>query len=487
MKANTKTFLKPNKKIILSWMIVLFIFILSNQISYAAIPYYNYSYDFTGNPVPGPAGYIPERVVKGQDMGCGALKNPMDLFVAHDGRIFIADTGNNRIIILNKYFKFIREISVFSNNGKEDSLKSPQGVYCTESGDVYVADTDNARVVVFDEYYNFKRIIGKPEAEVIPKNIVYRPQKIAVDRMGKIYVVAENMLEGIVEFSAGGEFNRFFGATPATNNPIERFWRMFYTREQKKKAVLFLPTEYTNLTIDEYGFVYATIKNKRFDQIKRLNSAGKNIIRHDGFFADAFGERVSNRVSPQFVDISVSSNGNYYILDNFSGRIYEYNASGDMLFIFGGIGDQVGLFINPIAVEQWEDKIFVLDESRGEITIFSTTDFGKYVAKANNLYMDGKYIDALEPWQKVLRMNANYRLAYIGIGNAYYKLENYKEAMKYFELSGYRRGYSKAFKEYRTEVLRDNFSWFVSAIILLIIGFKLLFKAFKKFAVSLNN
>ena len=53
---------------------------------------------------------------------------------------------------------------------------------------------------------------------------------------------------------------------------------------------------------------------------------------------------------------------------------------------------------------------------------------------------------------------------------------NYKEAMKNFKLAYSYKDYSKAKAEYRTQVLRENFSLIVIIIIAVIIAIRLLFR-----------
>lgn len=66
-------------------------------------------------------------------------------------------------------------------------------------------------------------------------------------------------------------------------------------------------------------------------------------------------------------------------------------------------------------------------------------------------------------------MNTNYELAHLGIGKAQYRRGDYKLAMASFKLAHNANYYSKAYSEYRDEVLSKNFAWIMTAIILLIV------------------
>jgi tetratricopeptide (TPR) repeat protein len=453
-------------KILALTVILLF---MSSQVVLAGPSFHSYNYDSVLRPVPSPAGYAAENVLGAADLGLTGLSNPSDLFYTKKGEIFLVDTGNHRLIVLDRGLKVKRIIDKFTNKGKEDRFNEPHGVFVTEEDRIYVADTQNGRIVILNQDGSLKGILGEPESDVLPPSFEYKPQKLIVDKGGRIFVVAESMVEGLIQLNSDGVFNKFFGGNRVRVNPAELILRKFLTKEQREKRILFVPVEYVNLTMDSQGFIYTSTKNQRDDQIKRLNASGINIIRHEGFTWNRYGDLLYTPIAPQFVDLSVDEYNNVLALDNGTGRIYQYNVLGDLLFVFGGFGENKGLFKNPAALEQIDGKVYVLDQTKGTVTVFAPTDFGKSVLSANNCYVDGKYEEALQPWREVLKRNANYDLAYVGIGNAYLKQEKYKEAMEYFRLAYYRSGYSKALKEYRSEVLREHFSLLMVILFIVIL------------------
>ncbi|MFY9563822.1 MAG: gluconolactonase, partial [Limnochordia bacterium] len=66
----------------------------------AAAPYDSYLFNFWGERVPAPQAYIPLKLVDGQSLGVGPLRRPQDLAIGPDLRVYIADSGNNRVIRL---------------------------------------------------------------------------------------------------------------------------------------------------------------------------------------------------------------------------------------------------------------------------------------------------------------------------------------------------------------------------------------------------
>jgi tetratricopeptide (TPR) repeat protein len=258
-------------------------------------------------------------------------------------------------------------------------------------------------------------------------------------------------------------------------NPIEIIYRYFLTRSQRQAREQFVPTEYSNLHIDDKGLVYTTTRNVREGQIKRLNALGDDIMKHEGIGRGVYGDliltpRNSGRQA-QFMSVCLDADENVYALDNATGKVFAYDRSGELLFIFGGKGDQVGLFTDPHAVAVTPDgQIYVLDAGRGTVTEYRFTEFGQKILYANHLYLEGKFRESLEPWLEVARMDASYTEAFYYIGWAYIGQKEYAKAMEYFKLGHGPDGYSRAFGELRDDWFRANFATLFTLIAVGLIG-----------------
>jgi DNA-binding beta-propeller fold protein YncE len=469
--------MRKGKRFCIKLIVFLFLII---SVTYAGIPYYTYIYNERRRPVPSLPAYEPEKIYTGETIGLDKdFSSPEDLFVdKRNGDIYVADTGNNRIVVINKDFKIKKIIDGFVNNGKRDGFKAPTGLFLTDEGKLYIADSQNARIVILNQDGSLFKTVGKPVSDVIKKDFTYIPKKVAVDKLGRIYVVAENVVEGLIQFSPNGNFERFFGSNRVEVNPVELFWRRVLTRKQRSQLVLFIPIEYRNVTADRDGFIYGCVR-AWYDQIKRLNALGDNIIKQEGRTGNMYGDLYFGfTVRGEIVDIAVDDSENLYVLDGRVGRVFVYNNLGDYLFVFGDIGNQKGTFQYPTAIDIYNGKVFVLDENKGTITTFKPTTFGELVLKANSYYVQGYYGKAANIWDKVVKMDANYDLAYIGIGKNYLHEEKYKEAMESFRLGFYPTGYSKALRGYRIEYMRRNFTLIMNTILLLILALYLIIRFF---------
>lgn len=443
----------------------------------AAEPYTSYTYTARMNGIPSLNGYVPEDVYVGADFGTEGLNTPKDLKFDSDGKLYIVDTGNSRILKLNQALELELIINSFDNQGNTESFNQPEGMFITKEGNIYVADTQNSRVIKFDSDFNLLQILDKPDLGGLSTTTEYKPQKIAVDDSERIFIVSAGSIEGLIQISQEGDFIRFFGSNLVKPDFFELALRRFLSKEQREKRMIFLPTEYSNVIVDNSGFLMTTTLNVSIDAIKRLNSKGSNIMRHDGRTANEYGD-VSfewTETKPQFVDVVIDRYDNMLCLDKTSGKIFQYNTYGDLLFQFGGRGLAKGLFQNPSAIEQRDNKVYVIDERNNELTVFVTSEFGEKVLIANDHYIAGSYEESLEPWRDVIRMNSNYDLAYKGIGKALFQMGEYKEAMKNFKLAYSHSDYSKAMGEYRTQLMRDNFALFILLIVVVIISIKVLF------------
>lgn len=449
-----------------------------------AIPYESYVYDFWWQSVPSPVPYVPQRVIQTQLLGAGAVRSPKDLCVSGD-TIYLLDSGNGRILCLSLAGELKRVISGFERDGKTESFSGPSGIFVTATGHVYVADTNNARIIELDSQGNFVREIGAPKSDIdglISEGYRYRPMSVGVDQYGNVYVVADETYDGLLRFSNDGVFRGFIGAPRVSPSIWDYFWYRVGTREQKQRMSLFLPVQYTDIDVDEKGFIYSTVPPKSWNEpgmVKRLNPSGTDVLRRLGAVQPigdvqypAAWSDAAIRGATYFVDIAYQGDGIYHALDNTRGRVFSYDENGRLLWVFGGVGDQHGLFRNPAAIDTVGDKILVLDSASATITIFEPTEYGKAVLLAKRLFSIGRYDESARAWREALKYNMNYDLAYIGIGTSLMMQERYREAMDSFWLGNERIMYSKALRFYRSEVVNQYFGVGASILLaLLCIGY----------------
>ncbi|NLM96490.1 MAG: hypothetical protein GX175_02570 [Halanaerobiaceae bacterium] len=454
------------------------------------VPYVSYIFDYWGDTMQSPLPYLPEEVYNFLDSEAGKLSNPQDLYVSDDNIIYIADTGNNRLICLDEKFEISRIITGFENHGEFDTFKQPTGVFVDNYGHIYIADKENQRVVKLDSEGNLVQIIGHPEPEVegiLPEDFRYRPTKLVVDKASLMYVLCDDVYEGLLQFDRNGEFQGFIGAPKVRPNILDRIWKWLSTEEQQDRRALFLPTEYYNIDINERGFIYATVSSTDVeeDAIRQLNPSGEDVLRRNGFFApigDIYWpdtESTASITGPSLlVDICVQDYGIYYALDSRRGRVFAYDNNGNLLFVFGYNTDKYGAVKRATAIDTLGDNILILDAEKGFLNVYSPTEYVNYIMGAIKHHYIGEYDIASEMWYGVLKMNVNNDLAYTGIGKAFMRQDNFKEAMVNFKLGNNRDDYSDALRLYRRELVGRNFGWIVSITVVLSVIISILKRIF---------
>lgn len=447
-----------------------------NAFAADSLPYDCYNYDHWNNILYTPAPYVPDGLVSGATLRfegapVGAFRNPQDLCVSPDGDVYIADTGNNRIVVLAQDLKTVRRIITgFEAEGVAQTFSAPSGVAISEKHRLYIADSLNRRIVVLEPDGTFVKYVKNPQSEVLDEGYVFTPLRVSVDYADRVYVIAQNMFQGIMVFSEEGVFTGFFGTISVKISLWEKFWRKLATKEERGKQQLFIPTEFTGIDVDDEGFVYASNKDTDgLQAVRRLNPKGEDVIRR-GPHANLGGDRVfgsvGNYAGPsQIVDVVYRGHGTYSLLDSRRGRIFTYDHEGNLLYIFGGIGSQAGTFLTPTAIEQLGSRLLVLDSQQGNLTVFAQTEYGSLINRAVALRFDGDETQAVPLWQEVLRLDEINELANTGIGKAYLSAGDNENAMLYLRRGMNREYYSVAFKRWRNERLRNNISFILSGVV----------------------
>ena len=458
-------------------------------------PYIGYNYDWWEDPIPSMSGFVVDDVVSGAEMGAGSLSEPSDMFVHNEsGKFYIVDKKNNRIVVTDEAFnpdnaKVITELTYSEafpeaeSKIKKTTFNAPMGIYVRTDKDdhtlIYVADSANERVVAFNEDLEIEMEYVRPSSDVYDSQVTFNPNKVVVDSAFNVYVVVPSITQGTVQFSADGTFNGYYGANRvnATAQVIaQQFWKLIYTREQIISMRRSVSIEITNVDIDKEGFIYTVTESRTSDTdiLKKLNPAGTNIFTNLGYDEYTYGDASSRyykgkNYTSAITDVDIDEDGNIYLLDFATGRVFQYTNECDLLFIFGGKGTQKGTFTSVAAVEAYKGKVYVLDSRKNNITIFGQTEFGGIVQNAIYLFNEGLYDEAKGPWEEVLRRDANYWLAYIGLGNAYLNQGDYGTALDYFYRNS-KGGYNRAFKSFRIEFIRENFTWMLTIIAVVIVG-----------------
>ena len=445
---------------------------------------YTYNYDWWGDVQYSPDAYRTAGVFTAADLGLDKNFNQAEGLFVCGNKIYVCDTGNNRIVELERTgiesIEVVRIIEEFKGKVEVKTFSKPTDITVTEDGYMYICDQDNGRILKLDTDLNYISEINKPTDPNFDQDLSFLPDKICVDTAGRVYCIAVNVNKGTIKFEADGTFAGFVGATPVTYNFMDYVWKKLSTKAQREQLASFVPTEYDNVYMDHEGFIYAVTSNVSeadldagtANPIRRLNMMGNDILIRNGnwyILGDLYWGEGGGYDGPSLMtDITAFDNDVYVALDRTRGRLFAYDEQGRMLFAFGGNGNIDGYFKGPTAIDHMDRDILVLDAVDASITLFVPTLFGDLVYDAIEQFQGGQYEKSGETWQEVMNLNGNYDLAYVGIGRALLRQEKYKEAMEYFELKWDDENYSRAFKQYRKIWVEENILWIAVALFLVL-------------------
>ncbi len=447
--------MKKRKRILLP-LVVLMLCICTAAV--AQVPYKTYTLGLDGELVSTQTAYEPVRSMT--RFGEETLKTPSDMRMAKDGNLYIADTGNKRILVVTPQGEYVKTI------GDKKTLKSPTGVFVDDDLNVYVADENGRSVVVFDPSGAVVREFGRPTHPLFGETSPYKPNKLVLDKRGNLYIASTGNTNGIIQISpvGEGEFLGYYGANQSNVGWLTALKKAVFSEEQLSTMAGIVPTSVKNLCIDEKGMVYTVSQAVDTTSLRRLNVAGRTTL-------------VPDYTNTQNTAVAVNNHGSIFTASA-SGYIMEYTSEGNMLFDFGAFdnGDQrIGTFKSVTGLVVTDDyTIYVLDEILGSIQVLRPTEFTGLVHTAFTLFQDGKYAESKAPWTQVLRMNSLFTYASTGLGEALYREGNFGEALTAFRNGGNKSGYSDAFWELRSDWLHSSLATILIALVVLVVLIKVL-------------
>jgi len=383
-----------------------------------------------------------------------ALDRPNDIYIDDNNVVYIVATdegsGTGKLLIFSLDEEEIRVLG-------EDFLINPTGVHVGKNGHIYIADRGNNIAYQLDQDGEILEEYTKPNSPLFGDD-EFQPRKIISDARGNVYIL-NNGSRGLAQFTNDNDFLGYFGTNYIQPSLRTILQYTFFTEEQRSNLFQLSPPEISNMAIDDRGLIHTVSLGVENTGVKRLNISGDNLL----------GEV---RNLEDLTDVYVGPIGNIYTVSR-TGFIYEYDVEGNLLFAFGGQDESnqiKGLFNVPSAIAvDASFNIYALDQASGELLIYIPTEFASLVHGALSLYQDGNYAESEGPWQEVLKMNDLFDLAHKGLGNAYFSLGRYDEALEEYDIARDRAGYSDAYWEVRNTYLIDNVGFIIGGLFILLL------------------
>lgn len=297
-----------------------------------------------------------------------------------DGKIFVADTENNRIQVWTQSgtnFSYLKTIGTYGNG--EGALRFPSGIAFYQDK-MFVADTKNNRIQVFTQsggnfgFYAF--IAGTPniggyrdQAGQLNTEL-YEPKAVAVSTNGTIYISDTQNHRVQVWTQSGANFG--YIATMGTTGDYSSNNSKFY-----------FPS---SISLDASGKIYvADWGNAR---VQVWTQSGTNF----GYFATMNTISVAGTSTVMLgnpLGVTVSSDNKIYVSDANNSRIQVWTQSGSNFGYFSTIGKNgtgpdemfypTGVFVDA------NNKLYVAENYGHRINIFDVcTTTTKIVTQPTN-------------------------------------------------------------------------------------------------------
>jgi DNA-binding beta-propeller fold protein YncE len=278
-----------------------------------------------------------EFVTKWGSYGSGDYQfyYPFGVAVDSSGNVYVADTGNKRIMKFNSNGSFLTK---WGSVGSGDyQFNHPEGVAVDSSGNVYVADTDNHRIMKFTSNGSF---ITKWGSYGSGDYQFYYPSGVAVDGSGNVYV-ADGMNHRIMKFTSNGSFITKWGSKGSGDYQFDG------------------PS---GVAVDSSGNVY--VADSLNHRIMKFTS--------NGSFITKWGSLGSGDYQFEYpYKVAVDSSGNVYVADSLNHRIMKFTSNGSFITKWGsfGSGDYQFYFPCGVAVDS-SGNVYVADTYNHRIMKF---------------------------------------------------------------------------------------------------------------------
>jgi tetratricopeptide (TPR) repeat protein len=423
------------KKLFIVFLLLTIGLVGLNKVDSSSATTYTFAFDRKHNFVITQDAFLPDYTILELE-----LDGPEDLYIDTHNQIFVADTGNSRVVVYDgETNTIIREIT-------HEEFSAPKGVYVTEDDFLFVADSVASKIFKFDGDGNFVESFSKPTS-VSFANKNFDPKKIAVDSQGNMYVVAEGVYDGIIQLSSSGEFLGFFATNDVQLSLRQQLENLLFSDRQLEQVVDRNPVSFSNVYVDEDGLVYSTSFGLNISNLKKHNTDGSSSI------------DTNYGVDLELVDVYTDHNGIIYAASA-SGQIFIFTSDGSFIFVFGTgeTNEDVSGFYSDlagIAVDQ-NGKVWTIDSTKSFLQSYTATEYSSTIFEALTLYKQGKYDEAVVMWDEVLKLNQLSVLAHNEIGRNLYSQGEYEESMEHFILSGNRYLYSESYWEVRNVSLQSN-------------------------------
>jgi len=285
----------------------------------------------------------------------GLFQSPRNVAVSPDGTIYIADSGNHRIVHLSADGETLHTWGTYSLIGDGESaalgtFNEPWGIAVDSEGYIYIADTWNHRVQKFTpggEALTAWGQFGQAETSAA----FWGPREIAVDAEDHIYVT-DTGNKRIAIFTSDGDFITSLGEIGMGPGQFD---------------------EPVGIAIDAQGNLYVADTWNQRVQVFEPNAQGVAVnYKTEWEIVGWYGQSLDNK------PYLAAGDGVIYVSDPEGYRILAFSPEGEFLFYWGtyGVGENNLNRPTGLAVDA-DGKVWVADAGNNKVVRFDILETGR--------------------------------------------------------------------------------------------------------------
>ena len=266
-----------------------------------------------------------------------------------------------------------------ADEGAPNSLQRPQGVAVDEAGRIFVSDVSRQAVLAFDPVAGRLGVWSQARPDVSFR----APVGVAIDEGGGL-LVADAELGAVFRLGADGRPRGIIGQaelvrpTGVARDPASG--RIYVTDTRRHQVVVF---DRDGRFLDHWGQrgdepgrfnapTYLYLAQGRLYVADTLNSRVQILDADDGRWLQSIGRRglyVGNFERPK--GVAVDDEGNVYVIESYRDHLLIFDREGRFLLPIGGTGKGVGQFFLPAGVSvDRRNRVYVADMFNGRVVVF---------------------------------------------------------------------------------------------------------------------
>ncbi len=324
----------------------------------------------------------------------GQLDEPEGIDWSHNGRLYVADKGNNRVSVFGLDGVFIH---AFGKTGlsEDKRLKEPVQVHVDLKERIYVLEKREKGIVsIFDHKGKLLKRLGNKDFNTLAGDET-EIIAIAIDDKGLLYVADdENGRILQIDWQAG-KLVSSFGSKGEQRGQFEEVGSMAILpgnkiavadNENKKIEIYRLPKNSYQKLEKIYQPTVAYERSISLNCTMAYRLLGGDVLCLDSAnnkvaTYKSSGKKVKDFVG-EFSDLKAASIDDQDIVILDGEKIKYYKLDGRMRFEVGGSGDEDGKLDSPKGIFLARDKVYVADTGNDRIQVFSRD--GIYLDKITN-------------------------------------------------------------------------------------------------------